>query len=142
MTSSSEKKVPYFVRQPTELSVATIHDRRLPSVQSKRSKKEERSISAKSNSAAASSDKRFRPSSDGFQWRRSSSLTNWSLPVPRPDTHSGHRLTVKNLIFHRKSTGSDRRVHFKHDMYSNSRTPSPCSTLEDFEGKFSIKLIF
>lgn len=133
MSSLSEKKVPYFVRQSTELNVAKRHDSRLPSVQSKRSKKEERSISAKSNSAAASSDKRFRPSSDGFQWRRSSSLTNWSLPVPRPDTHSGHRLTVKNLIFHRKSTGSDRRVHFKHDLYSNSRTPSPCSTLEDFE---------
>ncbi|XP_052676180.1 uncharacterized protein LOC128157650 isoform X6 [Crassostrea angulata] len=133
MSSLSEKKVPYFVCQPTELNVAKRQDSRLPSVQSKRSKKEERSISAKSNSAAASSDKRFRPSSDGFQWRRSSSLTSWSLPVPRPDTHSGHRLTVKNLIFHRKSTGSDRRVHFKHDLYSNSRTPSPCSTLEDFE---------
>lgn len=142
MTSLSEKKVPYLVRLPTELNVAKRHDSRLPAVQSKRSKKEERSISAKSNSAAASSEKRFRPSSDGFQWRRSSSLTHWSPPVPRPNTHSGHRLTVKNLIFHRKSTGSDRRVHFKHDLYSHSRTPSPCSTLEDYEGKFSITLIF
>uniref|UniRef100_A0A8W8MJN5 Uncharacterized protein n=1 Tax=Magallana gigas TaxID=29159 RepID=A0A8W8MJN5_MAGGI len=64
MSSLSEKKVPYFVRQPTELNVAKRHDSRLSSVQSKRSKKEERSISAKSNSAVASSDKRFRPSSD------------------------------------------------------------------------------
>lgn len=93
--------------------------------------------SVKIGSEISSKEPLIRPYSHHVRWGKSPSPLSYRTQAPRPDTHSGSRLTTRNLVHHRKSTGSAKRVHFKHqhsgDLYS--RTPSPCSTLDEFEGK-------
>ncbi|XP_062584877.1 uncharacterized protein LOC134246495 isoform X3 [Saccostrea cucullata] len=78
----------------------------------------------------------LRPSSDNVRREGGSSFPR-RTPAPRPGTHSGTRITDRNLAYNLKGMGSGKRVQFKHhfqeEMYSRESSPCTCSTLEEFE---------